>query len=128
MTSGPVLDRRGFLALLVAGAAVTAASACSGDGDDGEGGGDGTTVAPPSAPEPDSLAEALVVLAAAVRAVAPDLEPLTLDVDPSDPARLTDAVAALDESARADLAAGDTVLVAGWVLSTTEARLCLAAA
>ena len=125
MSAGPGLDRRRFLALLVAGAAgATVVAACSDD----DGGGDGTTVPSPVAPALDSLADALVVLAAAVRAVAPDLEPLALDVDPSDPAELASAVAALDESARVDLAAGDTVLVAGWVLSTTEARLCLAAA
>jgi hypothetical protein len=121
---GPGLDRRRFLALLAAGAAgATVVAACS-DDDGGDAGQPGSTVAP----LPASLAEALATLAAAVRRVAPDLEPLALDVDPSDPAELASAVAALDESARADLAAGDTVLVAGWVLSTTEARLCLAAA
>ena len=120
------LDRRRFLALLVtvaAGASVTAAC-----GDDGDDDGSGTTTTSPVTPGPATLAEALVTLGAAVRRAEPDLEPLALDVDPSDPGRLASAVADLDEAARTDLADGNTVMVAGWVLSTTEARLCLAVA
>ena len=124
MRPGPGLDRRRFLALLVVSAAGASVAAACGD-DDGDGAGQpGSTVAP----QPVTLAEALATLAAAVRRVAPELEPLQLPVDPADPGALASAVAELDEATRLDLAAGDTVEVAGWVLSTTEARLCLAAA
>ena len=125
MRPGPGLDRRRFLALLVVSAAGASVAAACGDDDDGDGAGQpGSTVAP----QPVTLAEALATLAAAVRRVAPELEPLQLSVDPADPGALASAVAELDEATRLDLAAGDTVEVAGWVLSATEARLCLAAA
>jgi hypothetical protein len=125
VSPGPGLDRRRFLVLLVAGAAgATVVAACGDDDDEGQAGQPGSTVAP----LPSSLAEALVTLAAAVRRVAPELEPLPLSVDPTDPVALAAAVAELDEATRLDLAAGDTVEVVGWVLSATEARLCLAAA
>jgi hypothetical protein len=126
VTPAPGLDRRRFIALLVAGAAgSTVVAAC---GDDDDGGGDAGPPGSPVPPLPTSLAEALATLAATVRRVAPELEPLELSVDPADPEALAAAVAELDEATRRDLAAGDTVDVAGWVLSTTEARLCLAAA
>jgi hypothetical protein len=121
---GPGLDRRRFLALLVAGAAGSTVLAACGDDDGGDAGTPRSTVVP----LPTSLAQALATLAATVRRVAPELEPLELSVDPADPEALATAVAELDEDTRRDLAAGDTIDVAGWVLSRTEARLCLAAA
>jgi hypothetical protein len=123
---GAGLDRRGFLALLVSAAAgATVVAGCS-DDEDAE---PHTVPTSPTAPTaPSTLTDALVVLAAAVRDVAPDLEPLELGIDPADPDALAAAVADLDEAAAGDLADGSVVVATGWILSVTEARLALAVA
>lgn len=122
----PPLDRRRFLGLVGAavGVAVVPLPGCAGDDD-----GAGPAPTTPTTPAGSPLRRSLAVLAAAVRAAAPELEPLDLEqvaLGGSDDV-LAAAVVELAPAMRDDFARGAVVDAGGWRLSETEARLALAA-